>query len=129
MSYYRKGEQSPIRTGRAARPRVGNHMSPQRRSAVLQGVVERVNTGKVTTADYLTTAVGAPADFVASYASPYGRTVAKVYRAEFGHEPAKSGLARRGLRLLPVFAYGEDELPVLDKAAHEYRRTAELLAA
>jgi hypothetical protein len=129
VSYYRRGEHTPIRTGRAARTSVGTYNSPERRTALLQAVADRVNTGKVTTADYLTTELHAPAEFVASYASPYGRTVAKVYRTEFGHEPARNGLVRRGRKLLPVFAYGADELPVLEKAALTYTRTAALLAA
>jgi|GEM_PF-4952729 len=128
MTYYRRGEHTPIRTGRAARTRVGTYNSPQRRAANLAKVAERVNHGKVTTADYLTGELHAPAEFVASYASPYGRTVAKVYRAEFGREPERSGLDVRGKRLVRVYAYGEAELPVMDKAAREYRRTAELVA-
>jgi len=128
MSHYRRGEHKPTKTGRAARTRVGTFNSPARRAANLAKVAQRVNAGKVTTADYLTGTLHATTDFVTSYASPYGRTVAKVYRAEYGREPERAGLAVRGKRLVPVFAYGEAELPILDKAAREYRRTAELVA-
>jgi len=123
----RKGERKPIRTGRAARTRVGTFNSPARRAANLVKVADRVNTGKVTTADYLRQ-LGADDAFVTSYASPYGRTVAKVYRSEHGAEPVKSGLAARGRKLVPVFAYSADDATILEKAAREYRRTAELVA-
>lgn len=125
----RKGEAAAVKTGRGARVRVGHHMSPARRIAVLDATVDRVNAGRVTAAEYLAAELGADAAFVHSYASPFGREVAKAYRAAFGAEPAKCGLARRGLRLVPVFAYGADELPVLLEAAQSYRRTAELLDA
>ena len=127
MSYHRKGEVTPIRTGRAARTRVAAYNSPARRAANLAKVAERVNTGKVTTADYLRR-LGADDAFVTSYSSPYGRTAAKVYRDEHGTEPVKSGLAARGRKLVPVFAYGADDAAILEKAAREYKRTAELVA-
>lgn len=126
MSHYRKGQHVPVRTGRAARTRVGTFNSPQRRAANLAKVADRVNAGKVTTADYLRQ-LGADDAFVTSYSSPYGRTAAKVYRAETGTEPVKSGLAVRGRRLVPVFAYGADDAAILDKAAREYKWTAELI--
>lgn len=125
----RKGRQRPVLSGRAARTRVGSHMSVQRRYAVLDALVRRTNAGKVTTAQYLADVVGADADFVRRFAAPYGKAVAKAYRDEYGAEPSKSGLARRGRMLLSCFAYGADDLPVLDKGARTYRRTAELLGA
>ena len=124
----RRGEAAVVRTGRAARVRTGHHMSVARRIAVLDATVDRANAGRVTAAEYLVAELGAGAAFVHSYASPFGREIAKAYRAAFGAEPAKCGLARRGLRLVPVFAYSAEELPVLAEAALAYRRTAELLA-
>jgi len=129
MSYYRRGEHKPVKTGRAARIRVGNHMSVARRQAVLAAVADRHNTGKTTAAQYLADVIGADEAFVHSYASPYGKACAKVYREQFGAEPQRCGLAVRGRRLVAVLAYSEDELPVLAKGAAEYRRTAELLAS
>jgi len=126
---HRKGEAVPVKTGRAARVRVGHHMSVARQDAVLDVLVARSNFGRITTAQYLAQFLGADEAFIASYASPFGRAVAKVYRATFGTEPVKSGLARRGHRLIPCFAYGASELDVLAKAARTYRRTAELMAA
>jgi hypothetical protein len=118
-----------IPTARATRTRVGSHMSPARRYAVLDAFVARVNVGLVTTAEYLANVIGADAAFVAKYSGVYGKAVAKVFRAEFGTEPRKAGLARRRTMLLSVFAYAADELPILDKAARTYGRTADLLAA
>lgn len=128
MSYYRRGEHKPVKTGRAARVRVGTFNSVARRQAVLQAVADRHNTGKTTAAQYLTDVLGADAEFVHSYASPYGKACAKVFREQYGAEPQRSGLAVRGRRLVAVLAYSEDEVQVLDKGAREYRRTAELLA-
>jgi hypothetical protein len=129
MSYYRKGEQKIVKTGRAARVLVGRFNSPARRAYVLSRVVERVNTGRTTTAAYLADVLGADDAFIHSYASPYGRTVAKIYREKFGAEPVKAGLALRGRKLLRVFAYTADELPILDDAARTYKRTAALIGA
>lgn len=123
----RPGQYRPVPTGRAARTRTGNHMSVARRHAVLDATVTRMNTGLVTTADYLADVIGADAAFVASYAGPFGKAVAKVWREKTGTEPAKTGMARRGTRLLSVFAYGTDELPILMAGAVAYRRTAALL--
>ena len=125
---HRKGETMPVKTGRAARVRVGHHMSVQRHIAVLDALVERTNAGRITAAEYLAE-LGADEAFIHSYASPYGRAVAAAYRSAFGAEPVKSGLARRGLRLVPVFAYAADESQVLYEAAWTYKRTAEFLAA
>lgn len=125
---HRKGDAVPPKTGRAARVRVGNHMSVARRHAVLDALVERVNTGRITAAEYLTDVLGADEAFVHSYASPFGRQVARAYRQTFGCEPVKAGLARRGVRLVPCFAYTADEAFVLYEAALAYGRTLELLS-
>lgn len=120
-----------VRPVRALRTRVGHHTSPARRRAALDAHVARTNTGLVTTAAYLADVIGADAAFVASYAGPFGKAVAKAWREATGTEPAKSGLARRGTLLLAVFAYGTDErsTAVLDAGARSYKRTALLLAA
>ena len=118
-----------VPTSRRDRARVGHHMSPARRYAVLDATVARANAGLVTTADYLTDVLGADDEFVRRFSSPFGKSVAKVYREEYGQEPPKNGLARRRTMLLSVFAYGEDELPVLAKGALNYKRTADLLLA
>lgn len=125
---HRKGVAVPPRTGRAARVRTGHHMSAQRQVAVLDALVARVNTGRITAAEYLTGVLGADEEFVRRYASPFGRHVAQAYRAAFGMEPAKAGLARRGTRLVPCFAYTAAEVPVLYEAALAYGRTRELLS-
>jgi len=124
---HRKGETVPVKTGRAARVRIGHHMSVQRRIAVLDATVERANLGFLTAAEYLAE-LGLDEAFIYSYASPFGKAAAKAYRSAFGVEPAKSGLARRGMRLVPVFAYGADEAGVLYEAAQDYKRTREFLA-
>jgi hypothetical protein len=118
-----------IPTSRHNRTRVGNAMSPARRNAFLDGFVARCNTAVITVAQYLTDVVGADAEFVRRFSGTFGKAVAKVWREQYGTEPAKTGLARIRRMLLPVFAYGTDALTVLDKAARAYSRTAELLAA
>ncbi len=124
---HRKGEAVPVKTGRAARLRVGHHMSVQRRIAVLDAVVERANVGRITAAEYLAE-LGLDEAFINSYASPFGKAAKKAYVAAFGVEPPKSGLARRGMRLVPVFAYAADEADVLYAGAQNYVRTREFLA-
>lgn len=125
---HRKSSNTAPQAGRAERTPVGHHMSVQRHIAVLDALVERTNAGRITAAEYLAE-LGLDEAFINSYASPYGRAVAKAYRSAFGVEPAKSGLARRGLRLVPVFAYDADEAGVLYEAAQDYQRTREFLAA
>lgn len=126
MSYYRKGEARPVKTGRAARVRVGRFNSVARRRDVLARLVERVNAGRTTAAEYLT-GIGADAEFIRRFASPFGREIAKQYRTKFGTEPVKAGLALVHRRLVRVFAYATDELPILDAAARTYARTAALV--
>lgn len=126
----RKGVSAPVKTGRAARVRVGHHMSVARRHAVLDAHIGRVNAaaGVITAAGYLTDVLGASAAFVAAYAPPFGTAVAKAYREQFDAEPRRDGLSRRGLRLFSCFAYRANEAAVLEAGVRSYRRTAELLA-
>jgi hypothetical protein len=124
--HYRPGENTPAKTGRAARTRVGHHMSVGRRHDVLDALVSRTNGDQITAAAYLAE-LGADADFIKSYASPFGKAIARVYR-EVGREPERIGLARVGRRLVPVFAYAEADRQLLDAAAQAYPRTAALLA-
>lgn len=123
----RKGEHKPVKTGRAARVRIGTYNSPARRQAVLAAVAERVNTGQLTAAGYLTEQLRTDADFTRRYSSPFGRAAAAVYRQQYGTDPAKTGLDVRGKRLVRVFAYGAEDTDVLEKAAADYARTAALL--
>lgn len=127
--YLRKGVSAPVKTGRAARVRVGHHMLVARRHAVLDAYVARVNGELITTAAYLSNVLGASPAFVAAYAPPFGTAVAKAWRAQHHTEPAKTGLSRRGLRLFSCFAYDPADLPVLEAGARSYKRTAVLLAA
>lgn len=113
---------------RAARARIGNHMSVVRRFAVLDALIARTNGGLITAAGYLADVLGAGEKFVYLYSSPFGRDVAKQYRAKFNAEP-KQGLTRRGLRLFDGFVYTANEAPILDEAARTYARTRNLIAA
>lgn len=124
--HYRKGEHTPAKTGRAARTRVGHHMSVARRHATL---IAWANAGKLTAAQYLADILGADTAFIGSYAGPFGKAIATAWRAARGADPKRTGLARVGQRLVRVFAYGADELPILQAAAEAYPRTAALLAA
>ncbi len=125
----RKGANRPARTGRAARARVGHHMSIGRRHAVLDALVARVNAGKLTAAQYLADVLGADGAFIGSYAGPFGKAIATAWRAVRGTDPQRTGLALVGRRLVSVFAYSADELPILQAAAEAYPRTAALLTA
>lgn len=113
---------------RAARARIGHHMSSARRYAVLDALIARTNGGLITAAGYLADVLGANEKFIYSFGSPFGRDVAKKYRAKFDAEP-KRGLTRRGLRLFDGFVYAADEAPILDEAARSYNRTRKLIAA
>jgi hypothetical protein len=116
-----------IRT-RAARTRIGHHMSLARRYAVLDALIARTNGAFTTVAEYLANVVGADEKFLYSYSPSFGRFVAKAYRAKFNAEP-KQGLTRRGLRLFDGFVYAADEMLVLDETARSYGRTADLVNA
>ncbi len=124
--HFRKGERAPQRHGRAARVRVGHHMSVARRHAVLDALCARVNGARPAAATYLAGVLGVDEKFLRSYASPFGRAVAKAWREAHGCEPARDGLARHGRRLVGCFTYDETALAA---GAAAYARTAALLAA
>lgn len=84
------------------------------------------NAGKVTTADYLA-AIGADAETIRRFASPFGRKVAQAYRAATGSEPTRNGLALVRGQLMRVFAYADRGL--LDATARDYHATAALIGA
>lgn len=119
MSYDRKTPHRP-----AAKP--GRHDSATRRAHNLAALVARFNAraGLVTAAAYLAERLHAPAEFVKSYSSPFGKAAAKAYREQYATEPAKSGLDVRGKHLVRVFTY---TVEILQKAAASYTRTAALL--
>lgn len=125
----RPGEVAPQRTGRAARARVGHHMSAARRRAVLDAYCARSNGSLITVAAYLRGVVGADEAFVDRFGSAFGTKASKAYQAAFGRKSVRFGIARRGLRLFRAFAYTPDETFVLDQAAHGYDRTRVLIAA
>lgn len=114
--------------GRAARVRVGNHMSVARRHAVLDAYTTRVNGTLITVASYLA-GLGASRVFVDRYSAAFGIKVSKAYQAKFGHKPFRTALAARGMRLFGVFAYTADERQILDQVAGDYDKTRYLLAA
>lgn len=124
----RPADAAPQRTGRAARVRVGHHMSVARRRAVLDALCARFNGALITAAAYLRGVVGADEEFVDRYGSAFGTKVSKAYQATFGRKPQRFGLARRGLRLFEAFVYSVDEAFVLGEAARSYDRTRALLA-
>jgi len=121
MSYYRKGEVTTIRAGRAARARVGTYSSPARRAANLAKVAERVNAaeGVLTVADVLRDR-GADADLVRRYASPVGRKTAAAWREATGTEPQQNGLAVAGRRLVRASAYSAADRAMLDAVIDGY---------
>jgi hypothetical protein len=124
----RKGENAPAMTGRAARVRVGHYMSMARRHAVLDALCDRANGDRTTAAKYLRTALDATEPFIGRYDSPFGASVATAYRALFGAEPQRGGLARVGVRLFTdVFTYRPFELAALQAGALAYSRTADLV--
>ncbi len=123
----RAGEMRPAKTGRAARVRRGNCTSVLRRHVTL---IAWANAGMLTSAGYLTDVIGAGKDFVESYDTPFGTAVATAWRAFYGCDPKKTGLARTlGGLLVRVFVYPPREAWLLDAAAEVYPRTAALLAA
>src|ERR1700744_3998060 len=110
LGYLRRGEAKPQLTGRAARPRIGHHMSPARRRAVLTAHVTRFHAtaNTVTAANYLAS-IGADTDTIRRFAAQLGIQIAKAYRTESRVDPAQTGLAVAGLPvrpfLVPTFAY------------------------
>lgn len=121
MSYYREGDVTPVRTGRAARTRVGAYNSPQRRRDVLTRLTMRVNAaaGVLTVADALRER-GADADLTRRYASPVGRKVAEAARKATGTDPAQNGLAVAGRRLVWASGYTSADRPMLDAVIDAY---------
>jgi hypothetical protein len=102
--------------------------APRTRSAKpgthwLRAIAAYRNRAVLTAADYLA-ALGADSEFRRRFSSSFGRVAAKVYRAEYGTEPARIGWAVAHGRLTPVFAY---TAAVLEKAAVTYVRTQPLL--
>jgi len=104
----KQAKAAPVRTGRAARIRVGTYDSPARRRDVLLRLADRVNAaaGMVTVAGELR-ARGASDDLVRRYASPVGRKTAEVARAT-GVRTEQTALAVAGRRLVPAFGYSAD---------------------
>lgn len=121
MSHLRKGEAKPIRTGRAARTRVGTFNSPARRRDVLTRLTIRVNTaaGILTVADALRDH-GADADLVRRYASPVGRKMAAAHRAATDAEPEQIGLAVAGRSLVWASGYRPADRAMLNAVIEGY---------
>lgn len=117
MSYLRKGENTPIRTGRAARTRVGNHTQ--------RATIAYRNAGHLIARDYLTS-LGAEAEFVATYESAFGRATAKTYREQHQAEPDNGGAVLLRGRIYRTNRYAD--AADLDAGARAYKRTAELMA-
>lgn len=121
MTYHRRGEHKPAKTGRAARVRVGTFNSPQRRSDVLTRLTVRVNAaaGILTVADALRDH-GADADLVRRYASPVGRKMAAAHRAATDAEPEQIGLAVAGRKLVWASGYRPSERAMLNAVIEGY---------
>lgn len=121
MSHYRRGEHQPVKTGRAARNRVGTYNSPERRRDVLTRLTVRVNAaaGVLTVADALRER-GADADLVRRYASAVGRKTAEAARKSTGNDPRQIGLAVAGRRLVWASGYTSAERPMLDAVIEGY---------
>jgi hypothetical protein len=84
------------------------------------------NAGRTTAADYLAE-IGADADTIRRFASPFGRKVAQAHRAATGNDPAQSGAALVRGQLMRVYAYADRAL--LDGVARDYHATATLVTA
>jgi hypothetical protein len=97
-------------------------------AAVDEGLAySTISAGMLLARKYLT-GRGVDQAFADRYGSAYGRTAAKLYRAEHGTEPRKAwsnvnGTWRRVNGFLPA------ETAVLDKAFTTYKRTAEYVMA
>lgn len=121
---HRKGEAVPVKTGRAARARVGHHMSVQRRTAVLDALVQRTNAGYMTAVEYLT-GIGFPE--AERYASAFGRATAAAYRKSHNTEPYNGCLVVVRGCIHQVFGYVD--VADLYAGAYSYARTREHLNA
>lgn len=103
----KQAKAAPVRTGRAARVRVGRHDSPARQRDILMRLADRVNAASdiVTVAGQLRQR-GADDDLVRRYASPVGRKVAAAVRTE-GAQPEQVALAVAGRKLVAAFGYAD----------------------
>lgn len=127
VDHRRPGEAPPQRTGRAARVRIGHHMSVVRCYAVLNAHVARFNAGRATAASYLTEVLGVDGEFVRRFASGFGKAATAAHRAHTGDNPQRDCIARIGRRrFVQCFSY---DLRDLDEAARTFPRTAAVLSA
>lgn len=115
---------------RANRVLVGTHNSVTRLRSVLANLVSRVNGNHATAAAYLTSTLGADAEFVRRYGSVYGKAATKAYREQYGTDPARDGLAvvRRNGHPALVRVNTYPRAVLADAAAH-CPRTAALIGA
>lgn len=132
MSYFRKNENRPALTGRAARraearrqaraeQRPGRPVIGHRDRAIV--AAHNANTGLMTAVQYLH-GIGFPDPD--RYASAFGRACAKVYRRTHHAEPATVYAIGNGrIRLM----YGYADVADLLAGAEAYKRTAAFLAA
>lgn len=107
---------------RTLRPIASRHVAAAK--GVEQGVLyATISAGMVLARPYLT-GRGIDQGFADRYGSAYGRTAAKVYRAEHGTEPRKAWSNVNG-KWRRVNGYLPTETAVLDTAFATYKRTAE----
>lgn len=122
---------------RANRILIGAHNSVTRLYAVRRAYLTRradrhnaalAETGTYTAAQYLRHVLHAPEEFVARFASAFGRAAAKVHRALFAAEPAQDGLTVIGNhpRFTSIATYGPDAYAALEQAATDHKATAAL---
>lgn len=128
MSYYRKGENTPSLTGRAARrfEQRAQARAEQRPGRPVIGHKDRAivaahNAGLTTAAQYLHNIGFAEAD---RFASAFGRECAKAYRANHNAEPPRAFAIGNG-RIRCMFAY-TNPLDLI-AGALAYGRTADLV--
>jgi len=125
---------------RANRALTGSFNSVTRLYAVRRAYLTRraeqhnaalAEAGHYTAAQYLRRVVGASAEFVAAYASAFGRAAAKAHRALFDTEPVQNGLTVIGNhpRFTQIATYGPDTYAALEKAAANHKATASLIGA
>ena len=132
MSYYRKGQNRPVLTGRTLRrheqraqvrteQRPGRPVIGHRDRAIV--AARNTNAGLMTVGEYLH-GIGFPeADL---YASAFGRACAKTYRANHGAEPQRVYAAVNGRIRRSQFGYAD--VADLLAGAQVYQRTAAFLA-
>jgi len=83
LDHLRKGEAAPVKTGRAARVRVGSHWQ--------RALIAVRNSGRILARDFLAS-LGMDAAWIDQYESAFGRKVAATYRANHHAEPDSGGL-------------------------------------